>query len=232
VIGLLVSQRDLDLQQMIATELTAYPSSMFHANGQIWVATGKSTLKTISMDVSAVLWTVDWLVHRTVDTFVSGFKVWLSVRLLETDVHLCFDRYRDYSTKSSTRSARASATTRFHTPLPTRDSVLKYSANKIQLNTIIYKQILDDQDFLQDVTQEHQLVVTGDEAVPTQVSKRLKMSYMDLVSTHEEADIIITQQAINIAKKMQNHMVVFYVMTSTCLPYCSSSIQMRSFSNP
>jgi len=45
VIGLLVSQRDLDLEQVLSTELTAYPPSMFQADGQMRVATGKSTLK-------------------------------------------------------------------------------------------------------------------------------------------------------------------------------------------
>ena len=111
MIGLPVSQRDLDLQQVLATELTAFPQSMFQADGDIQVATGKSTLKnslkvevsqrlitsptTIVMDVSAVLWTVDWPTHGTVGTFISGFKAWLRVRLSEDDVHLCFDRYRD-----------------------------------------------------------------------------------------------------------------------------------------
>ena len=111
VIGLLVSQRDLDLQQVLATELTAYPPSMFQADGEMQVATGKSTLKNslkvevsqrlitcptaIVMGVSAVLWTVDWPTHGTVGTFISGFKAWLRMRLSEADVHLCFDRYRD-----------------------------------------------------------------------------------------------------------------------------------------
>ena len=45
VSGLLVSQRDLNFQEVLATELAAYPLSMFHADGQIRVATGKSTLK-------------------------------------------------------------------------------------------------------------------------------------------------------------------------------------------
>jgi len=79
VIGLLVSQRDLDLQQVIATEMTAYPPSMCRAGGQMRVATGKSTRKnhiqvevsqrltkiptTIIMDMSAVLWTVVWPAH-------------------------------------------------------------------------------------------------------------------------------------------------------------------------
>ena len=111
VIGLLVSQRDLGLQQILATELTAYAPSMFQADGEMQVATGKSTLKNslkvqvsqrlitsptaIVMGVSAVLWTVDWPTHGTVGTFISGFKSWLRVRLSEADVHLCFDRYRD-----------------------------------------------------------------------------------------------------------------------------------------
>ena len=107
MIGLLVSQRDLDLQQVLATELTANPPSMFQADGEMRFATGKSTLKNslkvevsqrlntsptaIVMDVSAVLWTVDWPTHGTVSTFISGFKAWLRVRLSEADVHLCFD---------------------------------------------------------------------------------------------------------------------------------------------
>jgi len=45
MIGLLVSQRDLDLQQVTATEMISYPPSMFHADGQMRVATGKFTLK-------------------------------------------------------------------------------------------------------------------------------------------------------------------------------------------
>ena len=107
VIGLLVSQRDLNLQQLLATELTAYPPPMFQADGEMQVATGKSTLKNslkgevsqrlitsptaIVMDVSAVLWTVDWPTHGIVGTLISGFKAWLRVPLSEADVHLCFD---------------------------------------------------------------------------------------------------------------------------------------------
>ena len=107
MIGLLVSQRDLDLQQVLATELTAYPPPMYQADGEMQVATGKSALKNslkvevsqrlitsptaIVMDVSAVFWTVDWPTNGTVGTLISGFKAWLRVRLSEADVHLCFD---------------------------------------------------------------------------------------------------------------------------------------------
>ena len=58
VIGLPVSQRDLDLQQVLATELAAYPPSMFQADGQMRVATGKSMLKNnLQVEVSQRLLT-------------------------------------------------------------------------------------------------------------------------------------------------------------------------------
>ena len=76
---------------MLATELTAYPPSMFHADGHMRVAAGKSsTLKkniqvdvsqcltmspaAIVVDVSAVIWTPEWLAHGTVATFISEFQ--------------------------------------------------------------------------------------------------------------------------------------------------------------
>ncbi|KAG0725210.1 hypothetical protein GWK47_039042 [Chionoecetes opilio] len=151
---------------------------MFQADGQMRVATGKATLKknlqvevsqhlitsptSMVVDVSTLLWTLEWPSQGTVDTFISVFKVWVNARLLEADVHLCFDRYFEYSTKSSTRSARANAT-RVHqlerkTPLPARDAVLKNSANKKQLNTLLCDAILSDDNFLQHATQNHQLL--------------------------------------------------------------------------
>ena len=220
MIGLLVSQRDLYLQQVLATELTAYPPSMFQADGEMRLATGKSTLKNslkvevpqrlmtspavIVMDVSAVLWTVDWPTHGTVGTFTSGFKVWLRVRLSEL---MFIYALTDIVTTllKTTRSSRAAAT-RVHqldlkTPLPAQDAVLRNSANKAQLNSLICEQILIDEQYLQQVTQHHRLVVTGDDAMPTQVSKGRKITRLDIATTQEEADLIIKQQAIHLAKE-------------------------------
>ncbi|KAG0725666.1 hypothetical protein GWK47_038169 [Chionoecetes opilio] len=194
---------------------------MFQADGQMRVATGKATLKknlqvevsqrlitsptSMVVDVSALQWTLEWPSQGTVDTFISVFKVWVNARLLEADVHLCFDRYFEYSTKSSTRSARANAT-RVHqlerkTPLPARDAVLKNSANKKQLNTLLCDAILSDDNFLQHATQNHLQRWVGENDMPTQVSKGRKSPRLDLASTHEEADILITQQAIHLAKE-------------------------------
>ena len=218
VIGLLVSQRDLDLQGVFATELTAYPPSMFNPDGTMRIATGKSTLKknlqveisqrntltptAIVVDVSALLWTLVWPVQGTVETFITTFKIWLSERLTESDVYLCFDRYHDYSIKSSTRNSRG-MTARVYkltpqTTLPSRDAVLKNYMNKAQLNKLLCQQILNDDTFLKAVTDTHVLTVTGEESIPTQVYKGRRSLRMDLASKFEEADSIIAQQVVAI----------------------------------
>lgn len=79
--------------------------------------------------------------------------------------------------------------------------MLKNSANKKQLNLLISEKILSDDNYLQNVTREHKLVVSLEKAAPKQVFKGRKSSRLDLISTQEEADIIITQQAIHLAKE-------------------------------
>ena len=74
-------------------------------------------------------------------------------------------------------------------PLPPRDAVLKGAANKVQLNLITCEQIINDQEFLDEVTQDHRLLLTGVDPVPTAVYKGRKSAEIDLYSTHEEPDI-------------------------------------------
>ena len=74
----------------------------------MWVDAGKSALKkniqvgvsqrltmrqaAIVVDVSAVIWTLEWPASGTVATLISGFKIQLSLQLSEAN--LCFNRYR------------------------------------------------------------------------------------------------------------------------------------------
>ena len=122
VIGLLVSDRDFDFDEVLDTELAAYPPSMYEPDGTMRT-TAKSILKTILqvkttqrnvltptaivVDVSALLWTLRWPANGTVETLITTFKVWLSEYLNDSDIYLCFGRYEDYSTKSSVRISRS-----------------------------------------------------------------------------------------------------------------------------
>ena len=72
---------------------------------------------------------------------------------------LVLDRYFEYSARSSTRVARASkkTPTRVHKlgekkTLPSRDVILKCVANKIKINHLICKLIMNDQELLYEAT--------------------------------------------------------------------------------
>ena len=71
----------------------------------------------------------------------------------------------------------------------------------MQRNHLLCEQILNVNNFLKNVTQNHHLVVTGDDAVPTEVFKGRKRPNLQLASEHEEADIIMTQQTIFIGQE-------------------------------
>ena len=91
-------------------QLVHHPS--FMQNKSMMQATGKSALKiqlhveisqhlsippaAAVLDVSAVLWTVTWPVHASVDTFIQTFKAWLAIQPQVCDIHLCFDLHFDY----------------------------------------------------------------------------------------------------------------------------------------
>ena len=60
------------------------------------------------------------------------------------------------------------------TPLPVRDTVLKNYTNKARLNALICEQVLSDNDFMRNSTQNHKLVVTEDKSEPKQVSEGQK----------------------------------------------------------
>jgi len=53
-------------------------------------------------------------------------------------------------------------------------TVLKNYTNKARLNVLICEQVLSDNDFLSNSTQNHKLVVTEDKSEPTQVSEGQK----------------------------------------------------------
>ena len=127
VIGLIVSQRELDLTDVVSCELAAYPPSMFNPDGSMRIATNKACLtrslavensvwvwgqpSVFVVDVSAVLWTLPWPPQGTVQILIYTFKIWVANKLNNSDVHLVLDRYFDDSARSSIRVARASKKT-------------------------------------------------------------------------------------------------------------------------
>ena len=211
--------RDIDIKTVLAHELSPVPTSMFDDEGKMRIATTKSTLKkklqvTLSqrlvekaeveiLDGCAILWVINWPNKGTVADFVNGFTRNVMKRVASQDTYLIFDRYFDFSIKSGTRAARAGdeASRRhrlqLHTPLPPQTVVLTVTENKVQVIDLICQDLIQK---AQDEPNEHSLVITFTESVPVVIQGGIVFRRQDLMTCHEEADVIIIQQMVKAAE--------------------------------
>ena len=111
--------------------------------------------------------------------------------------YLVFDRYYDFSTKSLTRTGRGKSVSRIHqltglSPLPPKTVVLSNNHSKLHLIDLICNQLL-----LISSSRKSQfsLALTGSADTPMEVNDGLIIERKDLTTTHEEADMIMVQQA-------------------------------------
>ena len=160
IIGLKASGRDLNLNNVLKYELAPIPTSMFPNNGEMRLATSKSTLKdtfkvevtgrytpkatSVIVDGSATLWVVQWPTQGTVQYLVGNVVYYVMGKMKDADVCLIFDRYEDYIIKGVTRTARGKEASRHHqlsqsVHLPPQ-KVATY--NKIQLLDVIVETLL------------------------------------------------------------------------------------------
>jgi hypothetical protein len=94
-------------------------------------------------------------------------------------------------------------------PLPSQKLTLTVTQNKKQLIDIICKDIQQDTKFLQKNTENHKLVITGQDKTPVDIGYGGVITQRnDIATTHEEADNIIVQQAIRVAVNEQKCVTV------------------------
>ena len=220
VLGLQQS-RSIELKDVLKHELAPIPTSMFKDNGEMRIATNKADLKkklqirvsaravdkadAIVIDGCALLWSVHWPEKGTVKEYVDNFISHVSKKAQYSDVYLTFDRYYDYSIKSVTRGARGGkhAARRHHlnltSLLPTQKVVLQVHANKIQLIDIICNHLIDRCLAIGEPLQ-HKIVVSGRDPVPIELFCGYQLQRTDLRTTHEEADVTMIYQVLQIAK--------------------------------
>ena len=90
-------------------------------------------------------------------------------------------------------------------PLPSQKVTLTITRNKKQLIDIICKDLQGDADFHRKNTQKHKLVITGQDKSPVEIScGGVVILRHDIATTHEEADNIIVQQAMQVAVDEHN----------------------------
>ena len=213
VIALLSSDRDVDVNDVFSYELVPVPTAMFMKDG-MRICKAKSKLKrslqievsrrnagdadATVIDVSALLWTVHWPADGSVADFIVNVKKRIASYLTNSDVYLIFDRYHEYSIKSTMRDGRETGITRKHnllrtTKLPAQKVVLSSVENKKQLIRILCEELTEDRLFHLRGTGDHKLLVTGEDPCPIEVQNEDKRIRYDLETYQEEADIIIVQ---------------------------------------
>ena len=232
VIGLQASSREFDVKQLLCHELAPIPTSMFTETGEMRVAKAKSALKNALMtevsttevtinlstsviDGSAVLYCIRWPTVGTVMDYVVDFRKYIERKLVYRDIYLVFDRYKDYSTKSATRAGRGASQekARLHNlsttmQMPKQKTILAVPENKKQLIAIIVEDLTTNLHFPDNCSPERKLVVTGQNDTPVEITRVCNIQRQDLRTSHEEADNIIVQQVIYVAKATRNNISV------------------------
>ena len=230
--GLQATARNIDFKDVLSFELAALPTSLFNDTGTMRVCSSKAELKNktcveissrnvpqtncIILDGCAILRIIPWSAssqtkEALVSDYVSAFKVYLKRKLEHWDVYLVFDKYNDFSTKSSARSERTSSQRLYpltlSSPLPSQSSILSVAQNKKQLIVIFIDSLAGDRVFSQDLGRK--LIVTGQTPTPIEISADgLVIFRQDLENFHEEADAIIVAQAIYAATVEFKHVQV------------------------
>ena len=160
---------------------------------------------------------------------MENFKAFLLKKLLDSDVYLIFNRYREYSTKSVTRDARKCEARRVYqltenTPLPSQKAVLTVSSNKKQLMSIICSSIINDEEFQAQHTTRNKLVITGSDNVPTEIHKGVVIAREDIATSHK-AKRQITSLPNKLSRVQRSILVLQWLLRTTemCLS-CSSFI--------
>ena len=125
-----------------------------------------------------------------------GFERFIKKMLISFHVYMVFDRYKEDSIKSRTRSARIGSFTRSYHLTLTKDLPPK----EICLTSIKTKEILIEiiaeelcKQFIKIKTLSR-LVITSGSHFPQEVKLGVRVSRMDLISSYEEADHMIPQQ--------------------------------------
>ena len=189
---------------------------MFNPDGEMKISKSKSTLQqklqvTVSerncpvqntilkYDVSALIWFIINRPLHKLDVYVDAVKKFVFQAPQRANVTLVFDRYFPNSIKTFTRMQRAGSSRAYKLtpdiPAPAKQQVLTNTKNKIQLNSMLAEGLLDSH-FYNNATQKHSLVIAGVGDEPVEIDRGVGIDRHDLCSSHEEADILITQHAI------------------------------------
>ena len=221
----------MNLNEVLKYQLALIPTSMFTNNGQMRLATSKSTLKnklkvevtgrcapkatSVIIDGSDVLWVDHWPSQGTDQDIVRNVVSYVMGKMKDVDVYLIFDSYEDYSINGVTRTAQRKEASRHHQlslsmHLPPQKVELAVIYNTIQLVDVIVETLLAQKH--QPASTNHKLVVTGRDPVPVEISQGMTIRRKDLDNAQEEVGVIVM---LSIVKSFTNDINISVISDDT-----------------
>ena len=157
----MLGTNQIDFEDLFDFELAAVTTSLFDESGLARYPKNKSDLmkklkieessRCIKPDATVIdgggmMYQIHWPSNGLVKNLVDGIEKYVRMIMLNTDVHLIFDRYKTGSIKSDTRKSRVGGFQRCHQlsldrELPPRDMVLFSSSTKENLIELISNQL-------------------------------------------------------------------------------------------
>ena len=151
----------------------------------------------VVIDGCAILLVVKWPTNRLVSYYIANYCDFVFLKLQSHDMAVVFDRYHDFSIKSSTRANRGtfSARTLFLTPsspLPGKSVTLTSASCKSQIIRYITDGLIQRavSGFYSSA-----LLITRLLATPTKITRGIVKERQNPNTSHEQADLIMVQQA-------------------------------------
>ena len=164
------------------------------------------------VDGCAILWTINWPISGTLLDLVNAVAAYVHARLMNSDVHLIFDIYLDYSTRG--RRASVTADRRHHltlqSPLPPQSVSLTDTGNKVQLIDVMCDNLPAH---FQDHLCNNKLIITSPNTIPDEITMGVHVKRHDMGNRYEEADVIVVNQVMSAAS--QGYKTIHIVFDNT-----------------
>ena len=155
VVAMELTNAAMAVKNVLMYELACLPNSIFNDEGDLRLSKVKGRPEKDSKIRGVKSHNEQWVVKSAMGSKLANkgishqlsLKLYILQKLATGNINLPFDRYYDYSIKSSTRSGCGRSTCRTHkltpiSPLPSKITTLGSSANKSQLIELICDHLL------------------------------------------------------------------------------------------
>ena len=166
-----------------------YPTSKADLKNalKVEVSTRKIVPDAIIIDGCAMLHSaIHWPKGGKGNDFLAGVRSYISKKLTKSDVYLIYDRYKEFTRQERLDQFQCSHTLNKSSPLPSKEVTLRVTKTKVQLIEMVKADMMENL-----LAVSNKFIITSKEDIPEQLHFGRQSERHDLMTTQEEADVII-----------------------------------------